>query len=83
VDKNGNPVVAATNEVTVTVTGAAKVLGLESGDPASHENYQAPKRLAYHGQLLAYVQTQGAGPVTVTLQAPGLTSTTLALDAAQ
>jgi beta-galactosidase len=81
VDKNGNPVVAAINEVTVTVTGPAKVLGLESGDPASHENYQAPKRLAYHGQLLVYVQTQG--PVTVTLQAPGLTSKTLALDAAQ
>jgi beta-galactosidase len=83
VDKNGNPVVAATNEVTVTVTGTAKVLGLESGDPASHENYQAPKRLAYHGQLLVYVQTQGAGPVTVTLQAPGLTSKTLTLGAAQ
>jgi beta-galactosidase len=80
IDKNGNPVVAATNEVSVTVTGSAKVLGIESGDLASHESYQASKRQAYHGQLLVYVQTLGAGPISVTLQAPGLASKTLALN---
>ncbi len=83
VDKNGNPVVAATNEVTVAVTGPAKVLGIESGDLASHESYQATKRQAFHGKLLVYVQTQAAGTTSVTLQAAGLASKTLALGATQ
>jgi hypothetical protein len=78
-DKNGNPVNGATNEVTVAVEGPARLLGIESGDLASHEDYKGTKRQAYHGRLLVFVQATTAGPVKVSLQSPGLTGKTVEL----
>ncbi|MXV13883.1 sugar-binding domain-containing protein [Hufsiella ginkgonis] len=73
VDKDGLPVFSGQNEITVTVEGPAKLLGLESANPVSHEDYQSPKRKAWHGKLLAYVQATGAaGTVRVGLTSPGL-----------
>ncbi|UOQ68707.1 sugar-binding domain-containing protein [Hymenobacter volaticus] len=72
-DENGNPVTTATNEVTVGIEGPAKLLGIESGDLASHEDYKAAKHLAYQGKLLIYVQsTAASGTIKVSLQSPGL-----------
>ena len=72
-DKEGHPVYGATNEVTVVVEGPAKLLGLESGDLNSHEDYKATKRKLYNGRLLAYVQSTGKpGYVKITIQSPGL-----------
>ena len=72
-DKNDNPVFDAENVVTVSVTGAAKLLGLESGSTSSHEGYQSSVRTTVHGRLLAYIQTDGKqGKVTVKLSSPGL-----------
>jgi len=81
VDKAGNLVTNAANEISVAVEGPAKVLGLENGDHASHEDYKAPKRHALHGKLLVYVQTTAAGPVKVTLQSPELAGKTVELKA--
>jgi beta-galactosidase len=72
VDVAGNPVPDATPEVSVTLTGPARLLGIESGDLASHEAYAAPRHKAYQGRLLLYVQATGAGPIRVALAAPGL-----------
>ncbi|MBD0286933.1 MAG: glycoside hydrolase family 2 protein [Flavisolibacter sp.] len=73
VDKNGVPVYPADNEVTVTVEGPARLLGLESGSAVSHEDYQSNKRKALNGRLLAYIQSQqNAGAVKVTITSPGL-----------
>ncbi|WP_184543247.1 glycoside hydrolase family 2 TIM barrel-domain containing protein [Mucilaginibacter sp. FT3.2] len=66
-DKNGNPVFTADDEITVAISGPARLLGLESGSNSSHESYQANQRKALHGRLIAYVQTTGK-PGTVTLQ---------------
>ncbi len=72
-DKNGIPVYMADNEITVRVDGPARLLGLESGSLTSHEDYKTDKRKAFKGRLLAYVQSQQkAGPVRVTVTAPGL-----------
>ncbi len=72
-DADGVPVYDAAHEVTWTIDGPARLLGLESGDHASHEDYQAPRRKAFHGRLLGYVQATGAGgTVTIRLTAPGL-----------
>jgi beta-galactosidase len=72
-DNKGNLVYEATNEITVDIVGPAVLLGLESGDLASHEDYKSNKRKAYNGKLLAYVQSTGqAGTVTVTCSSPGL-----------
>jgi beta-galactosidase/beta-glucuronidase len=74
-DAKGNPVTTADDEITVSVTGPGKLLGLESGSNSSHENYQAEKRKALHGRLLAYIQTTGKpGKVEVTFNAGKLKS---------
>ncbi len=72
-DADGLPVYAADHEVTWTVEGPARLLGLESGDHASHEDYQSPARRAYHGRLLGYVQAgEESGEIIVRVTAPGL-----------
>jgi len=79
-DKDGNPVFNATDEITVSITGAAKLLGLESGSTSSHENYQSNKRKALHGRLLAYIQTTGKpGKVQVQFSAGNLKSSAVTL----
>ena len=80
VDKDGNPVYLAENEISVKVDGPAKLIGLESGSTTSHEDYKADKRKVFKGRLLAYVQSQQqAGAVKVTISAPGLQSKVLVL----
>ena len=72
-DKDGNAVYTADNEVTINIEGPARLLGIESGDLNSHEDYKSNKRKAYRGRLLAYVQSTGkAGDITITLTSPGL-----------
>jgi beta-galactosidase len=79
-DKNGNVVYDAANEITVDIEGPAKLLGLESGDLASHEDYKANKRKVYNGKLLAYIQSTGKpGDVKVRLSSPGLPPVTIAV----
>lgn len=73
VDENDVPVYDAAPEITWEITGPARLLGLESGDHTSHEDYQANTRRAFHGRLLGYIQsTEASGPVTIRLTAPGL-----------
>ena len=78
-DEAGNPVPTATDEISLTLSGPARLLGIESGDLASHEDYHARKHRAYQGRLLVYVQATGVGPIRVTLSAPGLRSATAEL----
>ena len=73
--RKGILVYDAANEITFTVEGPAKLLGLESGDLASHEDYKSNKRKLYNGQLLAYVQSNGKpGNIKITISSPGLPS---------
>jgi beta-galactosidase len=79
-DADGVPVYDADHEITWAIDGPARLLGLESGDHTSHEDYRAPQRKAFHGALLGYVQaTETPGPVTVRLTAPGLDEAVVAL----
>lgn len=74
-DDAGNPVYEANNELSIAIDGPAVLLGLESGDLASHEDYKTSKRKAFNGKLLAYIQSTGkAGSVNVTISSPGLKS---------
>ena len=73
VDQNGLPVFGADDEVTVALEGPATLLGLESGSLVSHEDYKSNKRKAYHGKLLAYIQSQEKeGIIEIRLSSPGL-----------
>ena len=74
-DDRGIMVPVAGNEVAMSVTGPGRLLGLCSGDPASHENPKAGRLKAFNGLLLAIVQSDGhSGDIAVTASSPGLSS---------
>ena len=80
VDKDNRLVPLADNELTFSIEGPGRLLGLESGDLRSHEDYKASKRKAYKGKVLAYIQATGPGTITVTVNASGLKSQTIQLE---
>ena len=65
----------ADNQVAVSVEGPGRLLGLCSGDPASHENPKVGRMKVFNGSLLAIVQSDGRpGDIAVRASSPGLTS---------
>lgn len=74
-DKSGLSVYSASNEISISLNGDAVLLGMESGDNASHEDYKLNKRKALHGKLIAYIQVnKNAKNVEAVITSPGLTS---------
>lgn len=72
-DAAGNVVPDADDVVVFAVEGEGRLIGVDNGDPASHEPFQATRRRAFHGLCLAIVQaTDVAGEVRVTASAEGL-----------
>jgi beta-galactosidase len=72
-DRDGRLVPDADNEVALALEGEGRLIGFDSGDPASHEDFKANRRKAFHGLALAMVQsTARTGQVRVTATAPGL-----------
>ena len=78
VDKDGNPVKSSQADVTCTVTGPAKLLGLENGNNTDMTNDRPHNgtchRAVYRGRLVCYVQRTGRGAVTLSISSPGLQS---------
>jgi beta-galactosidase len=82
VDTEGNTVPGATNLVSFEITGAASIIGVDNGNPASHEDYKATQRLAFHGRCLAIIQSKReAGEIRVTCRADGLKPASVELNA--
>src|SRR5262249_9774446 len=75
VDAQGRTVPVATNAVTFTLTGPARLLGAANGAPASHEPDKAKQRSAFNGLCLAIVQSsRDSGPIRIQADSPGLKS---------
>jgi beta-galactosidase/beta-glucuronidase len=72
VDDAARTVTTATDEITVALTGPARLLGIENGDLANHDSPTAPRHRAHQGRLLVYVQPTGFGAIGITITAPGL-----------
>ncbi|MDD4796220.1 MAG: glycoside hydrolase family 2 TIM barrel-domain containing protein [Eubacteriales bacterium] len=72
VDENGDVCPLADNEVTVTVDGAARLIGLDNGHPGDLTPMKTPTRKVSAGLALAIVQTTGGDAFTVSLSSPGL-----------
>ena len=73
VDEKGVPVMISEEEITCTIEGPAKLLGLEASNNSDMGNYKDSLQRAYHGRLLAYVQANGdAGKIKVKFTAPWL-----------
>jgi beta-galactosidase len=72
-DGQGRVVPTADREVAFVVEGEGKLIGLDNGDPQSHEDYKAARRKTFNGLCLAIVQSTGkAGRIQVTALSPGL-----------
>ena len=81
VDKNGIQVYGAANQITVSINGKAKLLGLENGDLNSLEDYKAKTRRAFNGNLIAYILTDlKQGIANVVVSSPGLKSKELKIN---
>ena len=75
-DENGVRVTRVDDQITVSVTGPARLIALGSADPESEESYMTDHRCSYHGRLQAVIcATGGSGPVNVCAQYPGLRNT--------
>jgi beta-galactosidase len=73
VDEQGVRVPDAAPEVTIEMTGPAKILGIGNGDVNSVENCKTNTHAAYLGRGLAILQTTTApGDITVKATTPGL-----------
>jgi beta-galactosidase len=72
-DAQGHPVPTAGDLITFDVQGPGRIIGVDNGDPVSHEPFQADQRRAFNGLCLAIVQsTTTPGTLQITASAPGL-----------
>ena len=73
-DAAGNLVPAADVLIAFEVEGEGHIIGVDNGDPASHEPFQASQRRAFNGLCLAIIQvSKTPGTIRVKASAPGLT----------
>ncbi|MEK7474756.1 MAG: beta-galactosidase GalA [Candidatus Coatesbacteria bacterium] len=80
VDAKGRVVPVADNEVSFSVAGVGRIIGVGNGNPSSHEPDKAARRKAFNGLCLVLVQsTAQPGTATLTATAPGLTPATATL----
>jgi len=74
----------AKDKITFEISGPATLIGVDNGNPASHESYKGNTRALYAGMALALVQSEAAGKagvVKVTARAKGLKEATVEIDA--
>ncbi len=75
-DKNGVRCPFANNEISVDVSGAGQLIGLDSGNQFSHELYKQNVRKAHEGRLLLTIKPDKEGLITVTCHSEHLESFT-------
>jgi beta-galactosidase len=81
-DKDGNLVKHAAQEVSFEVSGAGELLAVGTADGYSEELYAGKKRKAFEGRLMVVVRSTGeAGAITVKARAEGLEGGEVALKA--
>jgi len=85
-DKKNRLVPTANNEVTFTLSGPGKIIGVGNGDPASHDPEQFIgnalwTRKAFNGLAQVIVKTtKQAGVITLTASSEGMISTILKIN---
>jgi beta-galactosidase len=68
-DRNGYTVENASDYVRVTVTGAARLVGLDNGDSADFDQYKGTVRKLFSGKLMAVLAAKlTAGDITVKVE---------------
>jgi beta-galactosidase len=63
------------------VEGEGRLIGVDNGDPLSHEDFKTNRRRAFNGLCMAIVQsTASAGAIRITAISTGLTSSSLTIN---
>jgi beta-galactosidase len=79
-DAQGRVVPTADNEVAFEIQGEGKIIGVDNGNPVSHEDFKGKTRKAFNGLCLAIVQsTVKAGRIQLMATSPGLKSSSVAI----
>ena len=66
----------ADNQVNFKIDGPGAIVGVDNGNPVSHESFKAPMRKAFHGKCLVVVQsTEQPGTIKLTASSEGLPET--------
>jgi beta-galactosidase len=74
-DSQGRLVPDADHDLTFQIQGEGKIIGLDNGNPVSHEDFKGGHRKAFAGLCLAIVQsTAKPGQIQVAATSPGLRS---------
>lgn len=82
VDEQGTIVKLGDNDVTCQIEGPARLLGLEGSNNGDMSDYTDNHHRAFHGRLLAYIQTTGEkGEIRVKLISPLLKGAEVVLKA--
>jgi beta-galactosidase len=77
VDEKGVLAPKANNEISFSLKGNGKIVGVCSGDPVSHESYKGTKHTALSGKCLVVIQAGSkADKLELTASAKGLKSST-------
>ncbi|HZZ20451.1 MAG TPA: glycoside hydrolase family 2 TIM barrel-domain containing protein [Opitutaceae bacterium] len=80
-DASGVFVPFAENQIVFGITGPAKLIGVDNGDPSSHASYQGNTRALFKGMALALVQSgSDAGTIHVTAHSDTLGDAQLDID---
>lgn len=80
-DDQGVLVPNASSRVAFEVVGEGKLVGVDNGNPVSHESFTASKREAFHGLALAIIQSnQQSGKITIKASSDGLVGDELIIE---
>jgi beta-galactosidase len=80
-DERGRAVQNANNRVSVKVSGAGRLIGLDNGDSADADQYKGTSRRLFSGKLLAVVASTGKpGAIQIEVSSVGLKPAALRLE---
>lgn len=72
-DKDGNFVANARNRLFVEVSGAARLVGIDSGDSTDYDSYKSNNKRLFSGKLIFILQaTLESGKISVKVTSDGL-----------
>ncbi len=79
VDAKGHLVPDASDLVRFELSGPARIIGVENGNPSDHDPVKANQKKAFNGKCLAIVQTEKgkSGEIRLVVSSGSLTSATL------
>jgi beta-galactosidase len=82
VDAKGRVMPVASNEVSFTLTGPGRIIGVGNGDPSCHEPDKGEKRSAFNGLCMAIVQSlKEPGEIRVEASSTGLATASATIQA--